>query len=173
MPVLKRVRIYALEDLEQHKSVQSCWVAFKGKVYDVTTFVADHPGGDDLILNNAGTDVEHIMKDKDFHDHSDSAYEMLEEYAIGRLGTEATTVSDSASSLYLLLRNFVSRRPKIGKQPMTSIQRTRIQSRTLKRPNFSTSENPCSGKCGMLTLGLSDYAKVCVILTVSLASNIT
>ncbi|KAG8216446.1 exocyst complex component Sec5-domain-containing protein [Butyriboletus roseoflavus] len=94
MPVSKRVRIYALEDLAAHNCAQSCWVTFKGKVYDVTAFVSDHPGGDDLILNNAGTDVEAIMKDKDSHDHSESAYEMLEEYVIGRLGTEATTVSD-------------------------------------------------------------------------------
>jgi 4-hydroxysphinganine ceramide fatty acyl 2-hydroxylase len=94
MSVRKRVRILTREDLDAHKSAQSCWVAFKGKVYDVTAFVSDHPGGDDLILENAGKDVENIMKDKDSHDHSESAYEMLEEYVIGRLGAEATTVSD-------------------------------------------------------------------------------
>lgn len=97
MSVSKRVRIYTLEDLAQHKSHQSCWVTFKGKVYDVTAFVSDHPGGDNLILENAGTDVENTMKDTDSHDHSESAYEMLEEYVIGRLGTEETTVSDSTS----------------------------------------------------------------------------
>lgn len=97
MSVSKRVRIFALEDLDAHKSAQSCWVTYKGKVYDVTAFVADHPGGDDLILNNAGTNVENIMKDKDSHDHSESAYEMLEEYVIGRLGTDATIVSDGAN----------------------------------------------------------------------------
>ncbi|KAF8434523.1 hypothetical protein L210DRAFT_3763029 [Boletus edulis BED1] len=94
MSISKRVRIFALEDLDAHKSPQSCWVSFKGKVYDVSAFVSDHPGGEDLILNNAGTEVENIMKDKDSHDHSESAYEMLEEYVIGRLGTEPTTVSD-------------------------------------------------------------------------------
>ncbi|KAI9568120.1 hypothetical protein HD554DRAFT_821763 [Boletus coccyginus] len=94
MSVSKRVRIYTLEDLDAHKSAQSCWVTFKGKVYDVTAFVTDHPGGDDLILSHAGTDVENIMKDMDSHDHSESAYEMLEEYVIGRLGTGTTTVSD-------------------------------------------------------------------------------
>ena len=104
MSVSKRVRIFALQDLDEHRSAQSCWVSFKGKAYDVTSFVADHPGGDDLILNNAGTDVGNIMKDKDSHDHSESAYEMLEEYVIGRLGTEATTVSDG-TSLCLLLRS--------------------------------------------------------------------
>ncbi|KAF9226331.1 Inositolphosphorylceramide-B hydroxylase [Gyrodon lividus] len=94
MSVSKRVRIYTSEDVANHKSAKSCWVMLGGKVYDVTTFVPDHPGGEDFILENAGTDVENIMKDKDSHNHSDSAYDMLEEYMIGRLGTEATVVSD-------------------------------------------------------------------------------
>lgn len=155
MPVSKRVRIFALQDLDAHRSAQSCWVSFKGKVYDVTAFVADHPGGDDLILNNAGTDVERIMKDNDSHDHSESAYEMLGEYVIGRLGTEATTVSDGAS-LCLLRYNFGSCGTQIGKRRTTSTQRTPTRLRTLQRPSFSTSENPCSGKCGTPTLGSFD-----------------
>lgn len=130
MSVSKRVRIYTLEDLATHKCAQSCWVTLKGKVYNVTSFVSDHPGGDDLILNNADTDVESIMKDKDSHDHSESAYEMLEEYVIGRLGTEATTLSDGAS-MYLLLHNFVSRCTKTGKRRTTSTPRTLTRLRTL------------------------------------------
>ena len=172
MSVSKRVRIFALEDLDAHKSAQSCWVTYKGKVYDVTAFVADHPGGDDLILNNAGTNVENIMKDKDSHDHSDSAYEMLEEYVIGRLGTEATTVSDG-KSLYLLLHKFLSRCVKIGKRPMTSIRRTQTRLRTLQRHNFSTSENRCFGKCGMPTSGPLNRSTVLCRLNLSLASHIT
>lgn len=94
MAVTKRVRIYTEEDVANHKSANSCWVTNRGKVYDVTAFMPDHPGGDDLIMDHAGTDVESIMKDGDSHDHSDSAYDMLEEYMVGRLGTEATVVSE-------------------------------------------------------------------------------
>lgn len=94
MAVTKRVRIYTEEDVANHKSAKSCWITCRGKVYDVTGFVPDHPGGDDLILAYAGMDVENIMKDGDSHDHSDSAYDMLEEYVIGRLGTDATVVRD-------------------------------------------------------------------------------
>lgn len=94
MAVTKRIRIYTEEDVADHKSAKSCWITCRGKVYDVTGFVPDHPGGDDLILEHAGTDVESIMKDEGSHDHSDSAYDMLEEYVIGRLGTESTVVRD-------------------------------------------------------------------------------
>ncbi|KAG8921826.1 fatty acid alpha-hydroxylase, partial [Tulasnella sp. 408] len=90
----RAVRIFTREDLVNHNNTSSCWISRNGKVYDVTGFLQDHPGGDDLILNYAGKDVGEIMKDSDEHDHSDSAYEMLEEYCIGRLGTDATIVDE-------------------------------------------------------------------------------
>ncbi|QRV81918.1 cytochrome b5 [Ceratobasidium sp. AG-Ba] len=90
----KRVRIYTALDVATHARSTDCWVSRAGKVYDVTHFLADHPGGDDLILRYAGKDMGDAMADKSEHDHSESAYEMLEEYAIGRLGTDATIVSD-------------------------------------------------------------------------------
>ena len=90
----KRIRIYTTEDLAAHQTRSSCWVSRNGKVYDVTSFLIDHPGGYDLILKHAGKDLAGVMEDKDEHDHSESAYDMLEEYLIGRLGTEETTVND-------------------------------------------------------------------------------
>ncbi|RDX54718.1 oxidoreductase [Lentinus brumalis] len=92
--MLKRIRILTTEDVAQHASAASCWVTRDDKVYDVTAFLADHPGGDDLILNYAGKDLGAIMKDPAEHAHSDSAYDMLEEFVIGRLGTGEQTVSD-------------------------------------------------------------------------------
>ncbi|EFI26769.1 oxidoreductase [Coprinopsis cinerea okayama7 len=90
----KRIKIYASEDVATHASAQSCWITRAGKVYDVTGFLQDHPGGDELILQYAGKDVDEVMKDVNEHEHSDAAYDMLEEYVIGRLGTGEATVSD-------------------------------------------------------------------------------
>ncbi|GBE87411.1 oxidoreductase [Sparassis latifolia] len=90
----KRVRIYTLEDVAAHSSPSSCWVTRDGKVYDVTNFLPDHPGGDDLLLSYAGRDVGAIMKDSSQHDHSDSAYDMLDECIIGRIGSEADIVRE-------------------------------------------------------------------------------
>jgi len=92
--ISKRTRIYAQEDIATHVDSKSCWITRAGKVYDVTGFLQDHPGGDDLILQYAGKDVDEVMKDSEEHDHSDSAYDMLEEYVIGRLGTGEATVSE-------------------------------------------------------------------------------
>ncbi|EJD05404.1 fatty acid-2 hydroxylase [Fomitiporia mediterranea MF3/22] len=90
----KRGRIYTVEDVAAHNTRRSCWVSRNGKVYDVSGFLADHPGGDDLILNHAGKDVGSVMADKDEHEHSESAYEMLDDFVIGRLCEGETVVRD-------------------------------------------------------------------------------
>ncbi|KAH9477788.1 Ceramide very long chain fatty acid hydroxylase SCS7 [Psilocybe cubensis] len=90
----KRIRIYTAEDVASHTESSSCWISRGGKVYDVSAFLSDHPGGDDLILQYAGKDVEEVMKDKLEHEHSDSAYDMLDEYLIGRLGSGESIIRD-------------------------------------------------------------------------------
>ncbi|KAI0340407.1 oxidoreductase [Trametopsis cervina] len=90
----KRIRIYTDEDVATHTTSTSCWVSRHGKVYDVTRFLDDHPGGDDLVMKYAGKDVGEVMNDPQEHAHSDSAYDMLEEFVIGRLGHGESVVSD-------------------------------------------------------------------------------
>lgn len=95
----KRIRIYTTEDVAAHNQSSSCWVSRGGKVYDVTAFVSDHPGGDDLILQHAGKDIDGVMEDKLEHEHSDAAYAMLDEYVVGRLGSPESIVRDGMSLL--------------------------------------------------------------------------
>lgn len=45
------------EQLAQHNSSQSCWVAIRGQVYDVTQYLTSHPGGLAAILRWAGKDA--------------------------------------------------------------------------------------------------------------------
>jgi len=94
MSVSKRIRIYTMEDVAVHKSLSSCWVSRNDKVYDVTGFLPDHPGGDDLILKYGGQDIGDVMKNPDEHVHSESAYDMLDEFLIGRVGTDAGLVDE-------------------------------------------------------------------------------
>ncbi|KAJ3798932.1 oxidoreductase [Lentinula aff. detonsa] len=90
----KRIKIFDVDELPAHASPSSCWISYKGKVFDVTGFLRDHPGGDDILLKYAGQDVEKVMKDKTEHEHSDSAYDILDEYFIGRLGSNENIVRD-------------------------------------------------------------------------------
>mmetsp|Transcript_13770 Transcript_13770/g.34631 ORF Transcript_13770/g.34631 Transcript_13770/m.34631 type:complete len:480 (+) Transcript_13770:121-1560(+) len=43
-------------ELSKHSTAQDCWVALHGKVYDVTQFLAEHPGGAKVIAKWAGGD---------------------------------------------------------------------------------------------------------------------
>lgn len=63
-------------------------------MYDITQFLPDHPGGDDIVMKYAGQDVGTIMASEDEHVHSRSAYEMLEDYKVGELGGDEKIVSE-------------------------------------------------------------------------------
>jgi len=92
----KRVqpRIFTAEDVESHRSPQSCWVTLGRNVYDVTSFLSDHPGGDDLVLNYAGKDIRDIMQDSVQHIHSESAYDILKDLQVGLIGNSESTCND-------------------------------------------------------------------------------
>ncbi|KAK0264490.1 hypothetical protein LTS09_001969 [Friedmanniomyces endolithicus] len=44
-------------EVAKHSSRQSCWIVINDKVYDVTSFVPEHPGGSTILLKQAGTDA--------------------------------------------------------------------------------------------------------------------
>lgn len=75
-------------ELESHNSKDSCYVSIGSKVYDVTDFAEDHPGGADLVYDYAGRDIEDILKDTVSHTHSETAYDILDDSLVGFLVTE-------------------------------------------------------------------------------------
>lgn len=83
-------RTYTRADVAKRNTSKACWVTFQGFVYDITEFLEDHPGGDDVILEYAGKDVGEIMKDPLSHSHSKSAFSMLEDFKIGQLADNAS-----------------------------------------------------------------------------------
>merc|ERR1711916_394034 len=44
-------------ELAEHNKKDDCWVALLGKVYDVTSFLEDHPGGAKAIMMYAGKEA--------------------------------------------------------------------------------------------------------------------
>jgi cytochrome-b5 reductase len=42
--------------VSSHSKNNDCWIIIHGKVYDVTKFLQDHPGGEDVLLDLAGSD---------------------------------------------------------------------------------------------------------------------
>ncbi|KAI9264196.1 hypothetical protein BDA99DRAFT_546901 [Phascolomyces articulosus] len=76
---------FTASQVMEHQDTHSCWIIYKNKVYNVTDFVSDHPGGRDILLEYAGTDITDVLGEESLHTHSDAAYELLDEYYIGDL----------------------------------------------------------------------------------------
>ncbi|TDZ28634.1 Ceramide very long chain fatty acid hydroxylase SCS7 [Colletotrichum spinosum] len=70
-------------EVEAQNSKKSCYVTIGTKVYDVTDFAQDHPGGADLVFEYAGKDIEAILLDPNSHRHSEAAYEILDDSLVG------------------------------------------------------------------------------------------
>ncbi|XP_058093637.1 cytochrome b5-like isoform X1 [Magnolia sinica] len=80
-------KVFTLEDVSKHNTNKDCWLIISGKVYDVTKFLEDHPGGDEVLLSATGKDAT-----DDFEDvgHSTSARAMMDEFYVGEI--DASTI---------------------------------------------------------------------------------
>lgn len=47
---------YTLAQVTMHASSKSCWTIIQGNVYDLTSFINQHPGGPEFILSICGKD---------------------------------------------------------------------------------------------------------------------
>lgn len=73
------------------------WVTYRCGVYDVTDFVAQHPGGVKRILLAAGGDIEKFWKQFTIHD-DDAVRDILESHRLGNLkGYAAASTADAAA----------------------------------------------------------------------------
>ncbi|GMH77023.1 hypothetical protein TL16_g07265 [Triparma laevis f. inornata] len=45
---------YTLEEVRNHKSLHDCWIVLRGVVYNVSAYLAYHPGGSRIIEKFAG-----------------------------------------------------------------------------------------------------------------------
>ncbi|KAI6674443.1 hypothetical protein NL676_002349 [Syzygium grande] len=78
------IKVFTLAEVSEHGSPEDCWLVIEGKVYDVTKFLEDHPGGDEVLLSATGKDAT-----DDFVDvgHSSTARAMMDEFYVGEIDT--------------------------------------------------------------------------------------
>ncbi|CAO3640098.1 unnamed protein product [Mucor fragilis] len=74
--------IYSLDDVSKHNTKDDLWMTIHNKVYNITEFVLEHPGGEEVLLDEAGKDATESFEDIG---HSDEARDILEKYLIGTL----------------------------------------------------------------------------------------
>ncbi|XP_060920988.1 cytochrome b5 isoform X1 [Labrus mixtus] len=79
------VKYYRLSEIEEQNSFKSTWIIIHNKVYDVTKFLEEHPGGEEVLREQAGGDATESFEDVG---HSTDARDMAEDMIIGELHPE-------------------------------------------------------------------------------------
>ncbi|XP_004604294.1 cytochrome b5 [Sorex araneus] len=78
----KGVTYYRLEEIQKHNHSKSTWLILHHKVYDLTKFLEEHPGGEEVLREQAGGDATENFEDVG---HSTDARELSKTYIIGEL----------------------------------------------------------------------------------------
>ncbi|KAF3439938.1 hypothetical protein FNV43_RR18216 [Rhamnella rubrinervis] len=67
------------EELKKHNKPGDLWISIQGKIYDVSDWTKDHPGGDIPLLNLAGQDVTDAFTAY----HPGTAWQYLSKFSTG------------------------------------------------------------------------------------------
>lgn len=79
---------YTSEQVAAHNSTSNCWLIINNNVYDVSSFLGDHPGGASTIIPYCGKEATQAFDTQDRGSrggHSNNAASMLADYQIGTL----------------------------------------------------------------------------------------
>ncbi|XP_070784250.1 cytochrome b5 isoform X2 [Enoplosus armatus] len=90
------VKYYRLSEIEEQNTFKSTWIIINNNVYDVTKFLEEHPGGEEVLREQAGGDATESFEDVG---HSSDAREMARDMVIGELHPETlvTTLKEESS----------------------------------------------------------------------------
>ncbi|XP_031483529.1 cytochrome B5-like protein isoform X2 [Nymphaea colorata] len=72
---------YTKAEVSRHNTRTDCWIIIKDKVYDVTSYVEEHPGGD-AILTHAGDDSTEGFYGPQ---HATRVFDMIGDFYVGDL----------------------------------------------------------------------------------------
>lgn len=90
--------VYTWQELAQHNTEESAWIAVDGAVYDVTAFVDRHPGGREMLLLALGREATDLFNS--YHPFTDAPRAVLRKYRIGSLATYEHPIYKPDSGFY-------------------------------------------------------------------------
>lgn len=80
------VKTYTISDVVLHKTSTNCWTTISGEVFDLTTWIRQHPGGDKAILSICGIDGTKAFEGQ--HGGKAKVEMKLETFKIGNLSSK-------------------------------------------------------------------------------------
>ena len=54
-------KYFTMEEIAVHDTKDDLWVVLHDRVFDITPFVAEHPGGESILLSYSGQDATNIF----------------------------------------------------------------------------------------------------------------
>ncbi|KAG0223674.1 hypothetical protein BGX31_008368 [Mortierella sp. GBA43] len=85
----------SIDEIRKHNTKDSCYLIMNGKVYDCTGFLDEHPGGDEVLLQEAGQDATDAFEDVG---HSDEARSLLPDMYIGDVDGSSSLKAKAGSA---------------------------------------------------------------------------
>ncbi|XP_012627937.2 fatty acid 2-hydroxylase isoform X2 [Microcebus murinus] len=85
---------FSPSEVQRRLAAGACWVRRGARLYDLTSFVRHHPGGEQLLRARAGQDISADL-DGPPHRHSANARRWLEEYYVGELQGDPQGLTES------------------------------------------------------------------------------
>lgn len=82
-PEIEKVGAVSATEVASHNSGADCWTSINGNVYDLTSWIVEHPGGEGAILQLCGTDGSDEFDAT--HGNSPQAKNALTNFQIGTL----------------------------------------------------------------------------------------
>jgi len=73
---------YCWQQVAEHNTPDDCWISIRDKVYNVTEWIDQHPGGRDMIVLNGGKDATQLFEA--YHDEWVNQ-KYLTKYEVGQL----------------------------------------------------------------------------------------
>jgi len=79
--LLNMARSFTAEEVSRHNTENDCWIIIDEEVYDVTQFLAQHPGGKRVLLKKAGQDAT-----KEFRSlHAPEVFAQAKQFRVGSI----------------------------------------------------------------------------------------
>ncbi|KAI4504027.1 hypothetical protein M0802_000498 [Mischocyttarus mexicanus] len=88
-------KVYTMNEVGQHNKETDLWLAMHGGVYDLTSFLKKHPGGEEVFIQSAGKDCTKCFDDIG---HSEEAQLLKETFKIGVVGKSDEFATDLITS---------------------------------------------------------------------------
>ncbi len=85
--------ILSAQEVAKHNSASDCWSVVKGNVYNLTSYIQRHPGGQSALKNICGKDGSAAFTNQ--HNNQGKPNNVLQGFLIGALGS-TVSASDSA-----------------------------------------------------------------------------